>query len=90
MLPRSGPRFAIIKSAINTFSSPLGAIHKGCPHIRGKGGQAKVDKCGQGEGGGWLTKCGHPLGKKNYSYHICEIYSHKLALYSIENVWNAM
>ena len=30
-----------------------GAIHKGCPHIRGgmEGGQAKVDKCGQGEGG---------------------------------------
>ena len=29
-----------------------GAIHKGCPHIRGEGSQAKVDKCGQGEGGG--------------------------------------
>ena len=28
----------------------LGAIHKGCPHIRGGGGQAKVEKCGQGEG----------------------------------------
>ena len=38
--------------------------------------------------------------KKNYSYHICEIYSDNLAvclyikfsfcLYSIENVWNAM
>ena len=38
--------------------------------------------------------------KKNYSYHICEIYSDNLAvclyikfslcLYSVENVWNAM
>ena len=27
------------------------------------GGQAKVDRRGQGEGG-WLAKCGHPLGKK--------------------------
>ena len=33
----------------------IGAIHKGCLHISGGGGegdQAKVDKCGQGEGGG--------------------------------------
>ena len=30
------------------------AIHKGCPHITGgEGGQAKVDKCGQGEG--WVV-----------------------------------
>ena len=36
-----------------------GAIHKGCPHIRGGGGgggggggQAKLDRCGQGEGEG--------------------------------------
>ena len=42
------------------------AIHKGCSHITGggEGGQAKVDKCGQEEGGGWLAKCGRPLGKK--------------------------
>ena len=43
-----------------------GAIHKGCLHIRGGGrggGQAKVDRRGQGEWG-WLAKCGHPLGKK--------------------------
>ena len=32
-------------------------------HTLGGGGQEKVDKCGQGEGG-WLAKCGHPLGKK--------------------------
>ena len=54
-----------------------------------------MDKCGQGEGG-WLAKCERPLGKENYSYHICEIYSDNLAvclyikfsfcLYSIENV----
>ena len=29
----------------------------------GGGGQAKVDKCGQGDGW-WLAKCGRPLGKK--------------------------
>ena len=28
------------------------------------GGQTKVDRRGQGEGG-WLAKCGRPLGKKN-------------------------
>ena len=31
-----------------------GAIHKGCPHIRGEGVQTKVDKYGQGEGE-WLA-----------------------------------
>ena len=30
----------------------------------GEGVQANVDKCGLGEGG-WLAKCGRPLGKKN-------------------------
>ena len=49
---------------------------------------------------GWLAKGGRPLGKKNYGYHISEIYSDNLAvclyikfsicLYSIENVWDAM
>ena len=29
-----------------------GGKHKGCLHIRGEGGQAKVDKCGQREGEG--------------------------------------
>ena len=63
------------------------------------GGQAKVEKCRQGEEG-WLAKCWLLLGKKNYSYHICEIYSDNLAVclyikfsfcfYSIENVWNGM
>ena len=41
----------------------LGAIHKGCLHVRGEGGQTKVDKCGQEERG-WLAKCGRPLGKE--------------------------
>ena len=43
-----------------------GAIHKECPHIRGgggEGGEAKLDKCRQGERG-WLAKFGRPLGKK--------------------------
>ena len=76
----------------------LGTIHKGCPHIRGGRGQAKVDKCGQGEG--VVSQMWTSAWKKNYSYHICEIYSDHLAvclyikfsfcLYSIENVWNAM
>ena len=30
----------------------FGAIHKGCLHIRGEEGQAKVEKSWQGEGGG--------------------------------------
>ena len=63
----------------------------------GGGGQAKVDKCGQGEGGwGWLAKCGHPLGKKiiatifvkftqdNLAECLCIKFS--FCLYSIENV----
>ena len=36
-----------------SLSFTYGAILKGCPHIReggGQGGQAKVDKCWQGEG----------------------------------------
>ena len=42
----------------------LGAIHKGCPHIRGGGGvQAKVDTNAD-RGRGWLAKCGRSLGKK--------------------------
>ena len=75
-----------------------GAIHKGCLHIRGEGGQAKVGKCGQGEG--VVSQTWTSTWKKNYSYHICEIYSDNLAvclyikfsfcLYSIGNVWNAM
>ena len=45
-------------------------------HTLGGGaeGQAKVDQFVQGKGswwgGGWLAKCGRPLGKKNDSYHI--------------------
>ena len=37
---------------------------KDFPTFREEGGQAKVEKCGQGEGE-WLAKCGHPLGEKN-------------------------
>ena len=36
----------------NLGRSFLRAIHKGCPHIRGEGGQAKVGKCKQGDGVG--------------------------------------
>ena len=83
-------------------NNTLGAIHKGCPHIDEGGEGGGSGKSGQMRtvGGGWLAKCGRPLGKKNYSYHICQIYSDNLAvylyvkfsfcLYSIENVWNAM
>ena len=53
-----------------------GAIHKGCPHIRGEGGQAKVDKCGQGEG--MVSQMWASAWKKYYSYHTCEIYSDNL------------
>ena len=79
-----------------------GAIHKGCPHIRGgEGGQVKVGKYGQGEWGeGVVSQMWTSARKKNYSYHICEIYSDNLAvclylkfsfcLYSIENVWNVL
>ena len=56
-----------------------GAIHKGCPHIRGeREGSGKSEQLRTG-GGGWLAKCGGPLGK-NYSYHICEIYSDNLTV----------
>ena len=41
----------------------FGAIHKGCPHIR-EGGSGKSGQMRTGGGGGWLAKCGRPLGKK--------------------------
>ena len=67
-----------------------------------EGGGGGSGKSGQMQTGGgvvvsqmWMSAL-----KKNYSYHICEIYSYNLAvclhikfsfcLYSIENVWNAM
>ena len=42
------------------------AIHKGCPHIRKGGGGGGSGNSGKmrREGGGWLAKCGRPLGKK--------------------------
>ena len=40
-----------------------GSIHKGCPHIRGGGRSGKSGQIRM-EGGGWLPKCGRPLGKK--------------------------
>ena len=56
----------------------LGIIHKGCPHIRGGGGQEKVEKCGQGEG--VVGQMWTSTWKKHNSYHICEIYSDNLAV----------
>ena len=46
----------------------IGVIHKGCPHIRvggggGRGVRQKWINAGT-VGGGWLAKCGRPLGKK--------------------------
>ena len=42
----------------------LGAIHKGCPHIRGgRGVRQKWTNADRGRGE-WLAKCGRPLGKK--------------------------
>ena len=77
----------------------LGASTKDVSTLgKGERGQAKAGKCGQREREE-LAKCGRPLGK-NYSYHICEIYSDHLALWlyikfsfclcSIGNVRNAM
>ena len=40
-----------------------GAIHKGCPHIRGEGVRQKWTNADSGRR--WLAKCGRPLGKKN-------------------------
>ena len=73
----------------------IGAIHKGCPYIMGGDGSGKS---GQMQTGGvWVVnQMSTSAWKKNYSYHICEIYSDNLAvcqyikisfcLYSIENV----
>ena len=61
----------------------IGVIHKGCPHIRvgggGEGGQAKVDKCGD-SGRGVVSQMWTSAWKKNYGYHICEIYSYKMTV----------
>ena len=55
-----------------------GPIHKGCPHIRGewsKSGQMRT-----GGGGRVVSQMWTSAWKKNYSYHICEIYSDNLAV----------
>ena len=66
-------------SALSHSVIYLGAIHKGCPHIRrGQGGQEKVDKGGKGEG--VASQMWTSTRKTNYSYHICEIYSDNLAV----------
>ena len=41
--------------------------------LGGEGGQTKVEKCGQEEG--VVSQMRTSTWKKNYSYHICEIYS---------------
>ena len=53
-----------------------GAIHKGSRHIRGGGGSGKSGKIQTGRGGGGKPNVDVRL-EKNYSYHICEIYSDK-------------
>ena len=70
-----------------------GAIHK-LGRGSGKSGQMRTG------GGGVVSQMWTSAWKKNYSYHIYEIYSDNLAVrlyikfsfcfYSIENLWNAM
>ena len=65
----------------------------------GGGGSGNSGKMRR-EGGGWLAKCGRPLGKKFIATFICEIYSDSLAvclyikfsfcLYSKGNMRNPM
>ena len=45
----------------------------------GEGGQAKVDKCGD-SGRGVVSQMWTSAWKKNYGYHICEIYSYKMTV----------
>ena len=60
----------------------------------GKSGQMRT-----GGGGGWLAKCGRPLGKKimatifvkfTHNLAVCLYIKFSFCLYSLENVWNAM
>ena len=89
-----------IRSFANYKFSWIGAIHKGCLHIRGRGegsggGSGKSGQMQTG-GGGVVSQMWTSAWKKNHSYHICEIYLDNLAvclyikfsfcLYSIENV----
>ena len=70
-----------------------GAIHT-LGRGSGKSGQMRTG------GGGVVSQMWTSAWKKNYSYHIYEIYSDNLAVrlyikfsfcfYSIENLWNAM
>ena len=61
-----------------------GAIHKGCLHIRGRGGEGRGSgKSGQTWTGGMgvVSQMWTSAWKKNYSYHICEICSDKWNLF---------
>ena len=55
-----------------------GAIHKGCTHIRGGGGgggvRQKWTDADRGRGR-VVSQMWTATWKKNYGYHICEIYS---------------
>ena len=52
-----------LKQILEIAGIDTGPAIKDVRTLGGRGGQAKVDKCGQGEEG-WLGKCGSPLGKK--------------------------
>ena len=54
----------------NSYPRFLGAIHKECPHIRGRGGSGKS---------GQMPNVDVRL-EINYSYYICEIYSDNLVV----------
>ena len=65
----------------------------------GGGGSGKSGQMRQGGGGGWLAKCGCPLGKRiivtifvkfTHNLAVCLYVKFSFFLYSIENVWNAM
>ena len=58
------------KQISNSYPRFLGAIHKECPHIRGRGGSGKS---------GQMPNVDVRL-EINYSYYICEIYSDNLVV----------
>ena len=57
------------------------AIHEGRPHIRGEGVRQKWTNVDRSRGGGVVSQMWTSTWKKNYSYHICEIYSDKWNLF---------
>ena len=69
-------------------------------YVRTLGGEGGSNKGGQMRtgGGGWLAKCGRPLGKKiiatifvkfTHNLAVCLYIKFSFCLYSIENVWDA-